>query len=339
MMEDLNRIWSELEHDGTQNQGYLRLRVRPSSHCGLFLAVEKSSNNRALLLEVPATAIPSKIEYPQSSGFKVTPVSITPGPSGEVRLVLAIGDNKYLDIFSVLVGDIIDHVAIQPDQSSSVRELMSRLIRWQEFLRRHPADGLGDLAQHGLYGELWFLRNIAVPRIGAAEAVRAWVGALRANQDFQLHRCAVEVKTTSAEPHQIIQITNVRQLDDTGIECLLLFHISLDIRLGGTQSLPELVHEIRASLETQDPSALPLFNERLIDAGYLDIHEGRYQEPKYAVRNSNFFRVCQGFPRILEGELSPGVGDVRYSIALASCMPFKVDEVIAAGYMSGDRDA
>jgi hypothetical protein len=339
MMEDLERIWSELERDRAQNEGYLRLRVRPSSHCGLFLAVEKPSNNRALLLEVPAAVIPPKTEYPQSSGFKVTPVPITHGPSGEVRLILAIDNNKYVDIFSVLVGDIIDHVAIQPDQPSGVKEFISRLIRWQEFLRRHTPEGLGDQAQQGLYGELWFLQNFIVPNMEAVDAARAWVGPLRANQDFQLHRCAVEVKTTSAEAHQVIHITNVRQLDDMGIECLLLFHISFDIRLGGVQSLPELVHEIRTLLENQDPEALYLFNERLIDAGYLDIHESRYQEPKYAVRNSHFFRVRKGFPRILESELPLGIGDVQYSIAVASCMPFKVDEVAAAGYILGEHNA
>lgn len=338
-MEDLGNIWSELENDNSQSEGYLRLRVRPSSRCELFLAVAKPENNRALLLEVPASAIPAKAEYPQSNGFRIETVPITYGPTGDVRLVLSITDNRYLDIFSVLVSDIIDHVASQPDRQSSVKEFIARLIRWQNFLKRHAPEGLSEEAQQGLYGELWFFRNYMLLNMDSVSAASAWVGPRRANQDFQLDRCAVEVKTTSAGSHQLIQITNIRQLDDTGIEVLLLLHISLDIRLGGLQSLPELVYEIRTLLENQKVKALSIFNECLIDAGYLDIHENRYEELKYTIRNYDFFKVCQGFPRILESELLPGIGDVHYSVALASCIPFKVDETAALKYMTGEFNA
>lgn len=338
-MEDLETMWSKLESDNSQSEGYLRLRVRPSSRCGLFIAVTKPENNRALLLEVPANAIPAKAEYPQSNGFKVEPVPITYGPTGDVRLVLSITDTRYLDIFSVLVCDIIDHVASQPDKQTGVKEFIARLIRWQDFLKRHAPEGLGEQAQQGLYGELWFFRNFILPNMDPVSAASAWVGPVRANQDFQLDRCAVEIKTTSAGSHPVIQITNIRQLDDTGIEVLLLFHISLDIRLGGPQSLPELVHEIRTLLGNQDMNALSIFNERLVDAGYLNIHESRYEELKYAIRNYHFFRVCEGFPRILDSELLPGIGDVHYSVALASCMPFKIEETAVLKYMTGEFDA
>jgi len=338
-MEDIETIWSELEHDKSKSEGYLRLRVRPSSRCELFLAVNKPENNRALLLEVPANIIPAKIEYPQSNGFSVKPVPITHGRTGDVRLILSITDNRYLDIFSVLVGDVIDHVASQTDRQSGIKEFIARLIRWQDFLRRHTPEGLGEQAQQGLYGELWFLRHFMLLNMDHLGAISSWVGPLRANQDFQLDRCAVEVKTTSAGSHQVLQITNIRQLDNTGIEVLLLFHVSLDVRLGGPQSLAELIHEIRTLLENQDMKALSLFNERLIDTGYLDVHESRYEKTKYAIRNHNFFMTNQGFPRILESELQTGIGDVHYSVALSSCMPFKIDEANAIKYITGDFDA
>ena len=336
MMEDLETIWSGLENDDSQARGYLRLRVRPASKCGLFLAVTKPENSRALLLEVPASAIPATTEYPQSDGFIVEPVPITHGPSGDVRIVLGITNNRYLDIFSVLASDVIDHVASQPDPRNGVKEFITRLVRWQEFLKRHAPEGLGEQAQQGLYGELWFFREFILSSMDPAIAVASWVGPLRANQDFQFNRCAAEVKTTSAGSHQLIQITNVRQLDDTGVEVLLLFHISFDIRLGGLQSLPELVNEIRSSLVKQDPMALSIFNERLMDAGYLDIHERHYENLKYTVRNLDFFKVGKDFPRILESELLPGVGDVRYSVAIASCIPFKIDRTAAIKYISGE---
>lgn len=338
-MQDPRTIWSELEKDNSRSTGYIRLRVEPSSCCGLFLAIEKPENHKAVLLEVPAKAIPPKVDYPQSLGFSLIPMTITPGPNGHVRLILMVTDSKYVDIFSVLVGDIINHVAAQPDERSGVIEFVARLKRWQNFLRTHAPEGLGEQAQQGLYGELWFLRHFLLPNIPAKDVVTAWVGPVRTNQDFQFDRCAIEVKTTSGVPPQVIQITNIRQLDDTGVEALILFHVALDVRLGGVQSLPELVSEIRGDLQIKDETALSTFNERLVDAGYLDVHQDRYAELKYAIRAHHFFKVKAGFPRILETDLLLGVGDVCYSIALASCMPFEINEREALGYVKGALNA
>jgi hypothetical protein len=323
-MKDPLLIWSELEADTSYTSGYVRLRIEPDTCCDLFLAVSKPENSRSLLLEVNAQAIPPDIEYPQSDGFQVILSTIKPGPDGQIRIILQLSNERYSDVFSVLAGDIVAHVAAQHDQKAAIAEFISRLVRWQTFFRKHP-EGLGEEAQKGLYGELWFLRTIVIPSIGDGEAVRAWVGPTKANQDFQFDKCAIEIKTTSGI-NQPISITNIRQLDDAGIDSLILLRISLDVRLGGVQSLNELVEEIRTLLHATDAIAAMLFDERLLDVGYLDIHQSKYMGLKYTIRNYEFFQVISGFPRILEQDLMPGIADVRYSIAVASCMPFKVSK-------------
>lgn len=323
-MKDPLLIWSELETDSSHTSGYVRLRVEPDACCDLFLAVRKPDGTRSLILEINSQAIPPDLEYPQSDCFEVILSTIKPGPNGQVRIILQLSNGRYSDVFSVLAGDIVAHITTQHDQKAAITEFISRLIRWQTFFRKH-SEGLGEEAQKGLYGELWFLRNILFSNIGEVKAVAAWVGPEKANQDFQFNKCAVEIKATSGLG-QSIPITNIRQLDDTGIETLFLLHIALDARLGGIQSLTELVEDIRAILHAKNEASAALFDERLIDVGYLDIHQSKYADTKYAIRHHHFFHVASGFPRITEGDLLQGVGDVNYSIASSSCMPFSLSD-------------
>jgi hypothetical protein len=37
-----------------------------------------------------------------------------------------------------------------------------------------------------------------------------------------------------------------------------------------------------------------------------------------------FFEVAEGFPRLLQGNLPDGVGDLKYSVVVASCTPFEI---------------
>jgi hypothetical protein len=42
----------------------------------------------------------------------------------------------------------------------------------------------------------------------------------------------------------------------------------------------------------------------------------------------------EGFPRLIEADVPTGVGDVRYSVSLAACMPFEMAEAEAHELMS-----
>ncbi len=54
----------------------------------------------------------------------------------------------------------------------------------------------------GLFGELWFLRTVAIPSVGSLAAVHAWKGPLGSPQDFQLLDGLVEIKTILPGGHK-----------------------------------------------------------------------------------------------------------------------------------------
>jgi hypothetical protein len=333
---NLEQKWAELE-GGINDSGYWRIRINPEEVCEIFLAIEKPSNKRVFLLEVKAQAIKPGAEFPQSKGFDVALEAITPGQGGKVRIALKIKEMKFKDVFTVLVDDVVQHITGKSNQTEVVAELVTRLLKWQIFLKNTSPDGLSDNEQTGLYGELWFLKHIVLERIKKRNIIKSWSGPYGANQDFQFEGCAVEVKSTTCNSHEKIKISNIRQLDATGIKHLLLFHISLDVRMGGVQSLPEIVNDIRNIVKLTDPENIDKFNDALIDAGYLDIHEKFYCERRYEVRFNHFFYVEGSFPRILEKDLLPGVGDVSYSIELSACLPFEINTIEALRYIKGEN--
>ena len=336
MSVDVEEVWRQILGDLVEGPGIERRQIAPSAPCDLFLGVEKSSERYCLLLEVDAQSVPDDTRYPGSRGFEVIPSTITSGPRGRVRILLAIRDTRYTDIFPILVSDVLEITTAETNAEGCVRAFLERLFHWQSFLERYGPGGLNDTEQQGLYGELLFMRDILLPSLTPPRAVESWGGPAGTNQDFQVASVGLEVKTTSSNPHQKIHISNVRQLDSTGCGQLFLTHFALDVRAGETGTLPELVDEIRDQLDSDDV-ALDEFNRKLNMAGYLDIHLDRYRRTKYTLRFVRHYIVIDDFPRILEGDLRNGVGDVKYSISVPACSRFVIEEEAVLTAIGGEK--
>lgn len=313
----LTETWASLERvDGSGREGRFKRRIKPESKLDLFIAVSKPTNQRMLLMLVSEASLDGLGELPPSHGVEARVVR--PGEDGrDAAIELVLTDERYEDIFDALVENIASAVVEEEDERDAVSALVTRLRRWQRFLEEAGLRGLSPEQQRGLYAELWVLRTYLIDALGEAAAISGWTGPSHASHDFQFGSCAMEAKATAAKQHQVLRIVSERQLDDTGVEELFLFHLSLDVHRDTGETLPVLVGSIRDRVRSTPVASV--FDERLIDAGYLDAHESFYSESGYAIREENFFRVGAGFPRIVEGDLPAGVGDVRYSVAVAEC--------------------
>lgn len=320
---NLGEIWEELERVTPPGErGRVKRRIRPEAKCDLFLAIVKPSNHRMVLMLVAEESLVGVDELPTARGVEAR--IARPGEDGSnASLELVLIDPGSADIFTALATDISDAVASESDEVAAVGALVGRLRRWQRFLEESGPEGLTSERQRGLYAELWLLRHHLLDAAGPVAAVHGWTGPARASHDFQLGSIAFEVKGTAAKQHQILRIVSERQLDDTGVERLYLFHLSLDTHRDAGETLPALVDDLRESLRST--AAAPAFEDRLFEAGFLDTHRHLYGNPGYTVRESNFFRVAEGFPRIVEGDFLPGVGDVHYSVTVAECKHFLVE--------------
>jgi len=319
--------WKLLEEDkGVLSSGYLTRRLLPELKYDVFLAIEKPSNTRLLMMRVSYSLIPLGTVFPESSSFEVRRVALPNDSEAYVTLQLILKNSRYNDIFITLVQDIMDHLAPLANEREAVAEFITRLRRWQAFLEKHNPEGLSQEEQQGLYGELWFLHQIVIPQLGSRKGIQCWTGPRGTQQDFQFQSCAVEVKTTVAKQHQKLAISSERQLDDTGTGTLILLHLSLDARQGRGESLPNIVNSLRILVEN-DPIAKEELEILLFEIGYLDIYTPRYNQICYTQREVNYFNIEGDFPRIVEADLPNGVGDVRYTISVAECKRFSIAEL------------
>lgn len=335
-MNTYDALWQKMEQDqGAHGQGSLRRRVKPDSRFDIFLALEKPSNKRVLLLSVAESAAVGVEDLPVMKSIEVR--FYRDATRARADLGLRLTDRAYEEIFSVLVEDLINTIVACPAEATAVDAFIGRLQRWQRFLARSSPDGLGEEAQRGLYAELWLLSNVLVPALGTSSAVGAWTGPGGTNQDFELPRVAIEVKATITKQPQHLSIASERQLDDTGVDLLFLCQLSLDARQGGESTLNALVDVLRGTLG-EHVLAREIFEDRLFTAGYLDIHRKRYDRIGYTTRRFGVFRVTEDFPRLVEADLPIGVGNVRYSITVDRLSDFEVSKEFLERAITGTWD-
>jgi hypothetical protein len=168
------------------------------------------------------------------------------------------------------------------------------------------------------------MRNVLLPCIPEDLAISGWRGPDKTNQDFHLVYCTVEVKTTSSNPHEEVAVSNVLQLDETGSPRLIMAHLALLPLQGSGETLPWLIDELRRHIDAKAPHLKSRFNTLLAQTGYRDSHSVEYARTGYTLRHARYYWVKEGFPRLKEEDLPPGVGNIRYSIVVAACAGFEI---------------
>jgi len=318
--KDIVESLEELE-DPIQGGLFIQKRDPRIRVLDVFAARKIGTGLEALLVQIDPALLSGIEEWPQSEGFHVVIK-----PEGTAALIcLELLGPEFRDVFLTLAEDICKVIAPETDPGKAIREMHRLLFRWQEFLKRHRPDGLPQEQRAGLFGELEILRTLFLKILDPVQAVGGWRGCKKANQDFQFPKLALEVKTTRAVTPDRIHISNVQQLDDDGIDSMFLSLVWVDQNESNGTSLPAIVGEIRDLLPHP---ALSMFNEGLIEVGYLDAHESLYERDLYQVKEIMNFEVGDGFPRMRRHQVPDGVKDVKYQISIDACRPFLSDESV-----------
>jgi len=239
-------------------------------------------------------------------------------------LIIQLLNQHNRDIFSSLCESLIQSVIKLNSEKKIIKTVINQLERWKTLFDKNNSSGLTIAEQQGLYGELHLLQKFLTnPDIPSYKALHNWVGVNRALRDFQGDNWAIEVKTTSTNNPQEVCINGERQLDETLLKNLYLFHLSVEVSNGNGNTLCEKIARIRTMLEDDIP-AFSLFNAKLFEVGYLDKHKQLYRNRCYQIRNENYYKVENNFPRIKENELRNGISDVKYSIILSMCNEYLI---------------
>lgn len=312
--------------DAGQKGVFVQRRDSRIGALDVFAARKIESGLEALLVKAQPSLLPRIDEWPRSEGFYVQ-IRPSQGKSGAVLVCLELTAREFRDVFLSLAEDVCSVLQRESEPGEAIRAMLRRLFRWQEFLRKHRPDGLSEEARVGLFGELEVLRSLFLGVFEDSKAVAGWRGCRGANQDFQYPAFALEVKTTRAATPDRIHISNVRQLDDEGINTMFLYLVLVEQNESAGVSLPGIVAEIRSRLEGH---ALELFNEGLVAVGYLDIHEKLYTATLYSVKEFRAFSVTGEFPRLRCEAIPEGVKGVKYEIGIDACRPYLIEHEVVS---------
>ena len=318
-------VWKHLEKDTriTGSPGRVQRRIMPEGRRNFFLGLETPSRHRMLILRIRANSLWELPDVPDSRGLNVRVVS-RGADSDEAEVVLALTESQHQDIFNLLVRDLVDEAARPNEEREGLIRFLARLADWQQLLRRLGPNGLSREAQQGLWGELWTLREVVAPVAGMRRAVDGWRGPMGADQDFQMGTTCVEVKTSTAAGLDRLAISGERQLEVPGDVALILLGLSLDGRPKYGVTLPDMIEVVRNA--ASESGCLHLVNPRIELCGYGADDAHLYSDMGYTVRSLHAFRVEEGFPRIVSGDLRAGISDVRYLVSTASCGAFRMAE-------------
>lgn len=314
--------WNQLESEMPISQGIgkQKITVLQTDSCSLDLAMERSQANLAPTRAFYITFLGPTGSKAVPDGTRYVDIFATKDDATQIGVVLR--DPDLDSIFSALAEDIVRSLeGTETPEIAQVR-LLDRLAKWRRLLSVGPS-GLSPLRQRGLFGELLTLTELLVPIWGVERAIGAWHGPSGSSRDFEIQEKAVESKvSTTNEPQQMI-INGERQLDDAGLEELVLVHYSLEVIEGGTASLVAAVDLIRELVDGHAVSAN--FEDGLLEAGYSDDHSHMYRTPGYHVHKRHLWRVADGFPRLIQSDLPDGIGSIRYSIAVDACSDHLVE--------------
>jgi len=322
-MTKINQIWEELENDKSFSEGLLLRRYSGAVLPDVYVAMQHPEKLFCICISISDLI---EVNISSFSNLQEIQVDFYPSPNqaGKNALVFKLINFQHKDIFNVLCEDLIASISTETNERKLVKEILNRFEKWKSLFSKIGLQGLTPEEQRGLFGELFFMREFFNSKGNTTYIVNSWVGPENAVIDFQSNNWGVEVKTTSGNNHQKVNISNERQLDTKNYEHLFLYHISLDQRQNSGESLNDIVLSLK-DLLSKDELVLNKFIHKLFEAGYFDVHIPLYKECGYSIRQNTFYKVENDFPRIEEKDVQNGLGDIRYSIILSYCNNFIVN--------------
>jgi len=315
----LEALWCGIKKEAATSQNPLSRNYRAlgETAIGVRASYLPPEDAYELLVEVPIGWQQGR-KLPTWRGIRLVVLPQVLEPRQAYQLSLVLTDNEAREIFFYFVADLVTALEGVTDPDYRVESVVQCLERWNRFFEKSGLVGLSANAQRGLLAELLWMDKLLDAGVDQEDSVSAWQGCQRAYHDYDLSGRITEVKSTiGKEPRQVI-ISNERQLDSRGLTSLHLYVATFQQNQGGW-SLPDVVSNLRQRLGA---TARVQFDRRLVSAGYLDSHEPNYSTG-YMTKEEELFSVQAGFPRIID--LPDSLGNLRYSVVLSGCQPFRVD--------------
>ena len=292
--------WPNLEGLISEGNSF-RMLIAGDQHA--WISYDAIRTELAVEIEQQFSTLPAVL--PQSISMR-----LTKDPKGSNLLVLATTSvelRRYFYDFSAEVLELTQRGGYTA--SAAVDEAWKR---WGELIEQQSV--LSRERQVGLIGELHLLRLLAASH-GWPFAIDAWHRTARAEHDFCLELCDIEVKTTTSD-RRVHTIGSIDQLLPSPNRPLYILSNQFAVAPKLAAKSFSLASTVRDSLKELegDVSLQSALKQRLIQVGWRENHMGYYQTT-FVVRNfSRLVPVDDACPRIVPKMLMDSLGSVSSRI-------------------------
>lgn len=313
-----NDPWESIQTSSISS-GRIERRVDPLHPIDFFRA--RLADGRYLFLLKGLMEFQTR-RFPALGGINL---SLQETSDRSFELIMELTDIEQVSLFRALSVDLLsatDDLATGASDLAAYR-VMTRLERWQAMFRKRRNSVLSRPEIIGLTGELLFLHNKLLPLTGVGQALIAWRGPHRDEQDFALSDYIIEVKSQLSTSDQYLLISSEAQLDDTSGKVVVCHEtlVSSPPDEKDAWTLNQLVDELRELCISHSLIARDLLDAGLLGAGYLTRTE--YDEESWRPVKTRIFEVVEDFPRLIPSRLPPGISNVSYRITLGNCERFE----------------
>ena len=203
------------------------------------------------------------------------------------------------------------------DGFSPLAAIMSTIRRWRGFWEK---GGEGELTRSqlvGLLGEVWILRHVLIPELGAG-AIDRWLGPNGERHDFQGRAVHIEVKVTEKQI-PLYHVSSLEQMEVPEDKTLYVAALMIRGEAGGSVDLVSEVRGCETAL-SEDLSKLEEFQAKLAAVGYRRESETDYRKYRFIVRSADLYAVNEDFPSLTHSSVvvPTGVSGVEYQIDLSN---------------------
>jgi Putative PD-(D/E)XK family member, (DUF4420) len=311
--KDFLLAWSSLSNDDAQ-PGWRSISLPSAGPIEVCAGRRSPGNAEAVLVGFNTAKIPFADKLPNGHGFSVERIDLE--GAGNLWIALSRNSAGNPELFTTMSCDVVGAldcaVTAGADEAQLARVCIGRVGAWQEFMRK-GTQALSPEAEIGLVGELALLSAIISSGVAAAQAMESWVGPLHGVQDFELGTGALEVKATLSATSFPAKIGSLEQLNDAIRQPLFVAGARFR-QIESGQNLPEFVSAMREAIQA-DAEAARLFAERLLAAGYIDLHESRYSR-RFFLNDIRVVKVGEEFPRLTPYTAPAGITWAIYEIDL-----------------------
>jgi len=235
-------------------------------------------------------------------------------------LRFSLENNDLLEYFCTFCQDLIDSVRVISDDESAYQTLRSRFFSWRQLFRPDKGN-LTESEIMGLIGELLFLRDDMIPKIGPEAALESWMGPERTHKDFSYQQTWYEVKSISFGKESV-RISSIEQLDSDIDGTLVIFELEkMSPSFDGIR-LNQLAAELLTILTNTSQRETFLAKLQLFGFDFSKENDNLV----FALRSKLLYGVDnEKFPRIRKNMLPEAINRVQYELLLTEIEPFKLD--------------